>query len=208
MNKLIGVYGASGCGVGIMPLIREQYLDAKIVFIDDKKSNGLLNGHQIIDWAEFLEESSKQKFVSIAIANPRIRKALSEKCMKHSIPLIEACASSVVKMDNVELGDGACLSPFVTLTSNISIGLCFHANLYSFIEHDSVIGDYVTLAPGAKVNGNVLIEDCAFIGAGAIIRQGVSIGKRAIVGMGAVVVQDVPADSTVVGNPAKILGKR
>ena len=27
MNKLIGVYGASGCGVGIMPLIREQYLD-------------------------------------------------------------------------------------------------------------------------------------------------------------------------------------
>ena len=73
MNKLIGVYGASGCGVGIMPLIREQYLDSKIVFID-KKSNGLLNGHQIIDWAGFLEESSKQKFVSIAIANPEIAK--------------------------------------------------------------------------------------------------------------------------------------
>ena len=72
--------------------------------------------------------------------------------MKHSIPLIEACASSVVKMDNVELGDGACLSPFVTLTSNIRIGLCF-MQLYSFIEHDSVISDYVTLAPGAKVNG-------------------------------------------------------
>ena len=74
MNKLIGVYGASVCGVGIMPLIREQYLDSKIVFIDDKKSNGLLNGHQIIDWAEFLEESSKQKFVSIVIANPKIAK--------------------------------------------------------------------------------------------------------------------------------------
>ena len=69
MNKLIGVYGAPGCGVGIMPLIREQYLDAKIVFIDDKKSNGLLNGHQIIDWAEFLEESSKQKFVSVKLQN-------------------------------------------------------------------------------------------------------------------------------------------
>jgi acetyltransferase-like isoleucine patch superfamily enzyme len=95
----------------------------------------------------------------------------------------------------------------VTLTSNIRIGRCFHANLYSYVEHDCVIGDFVTFAPGAKVNGNVTIGDHAYIGSGAILRQGITIGAGAIVGMGAVVTRDVPPGVTVVGNPAKPLTK-
>lgn len=35
MTQLIGVYGAAGCGGGIMPILREQYLLAKHVFVDD-----------------------------------------------------------------------------------------------------------------------------------------------------------------------------
>ena len=37
----------------------------------------------------------------------------------------------------------------------------------------------MTLAPGAKVNGNVTIGDDVYIGAGAIIRQGLTIGRGA-----------------------------
>ena len=106
-------------------------------------------------------------------------------------------------MDEVVIGEGDCLSPFVAMTSNISIGQCFHANLYSYVEHDCVIGDFVTFAPGVKANGNVIIGDHAYIGSGAVIRQGITIGAGAVVGMGAVVIRDVPPDVTVVGNPAK-----
>lgn len=116
-------------------------------------------------------------------------------------------------MDNVEIGEGAALSPFVSITSNIKIGKCFHANLYSYVEHDCVIGDYVTFAPGVKCNGNIHIEDHAYIGAGAVIKQGTPdkpliIGKGAIVGMGSVVTKSVPAGVTVVGNPARILERK
>ena len=62
-------------------------------------------------------------------------------------------------MDDVKIGEGAILSPYVTLTSNISIGKFFHANLYSYVEHDCFIGDFVTFAPGVKCNGNVVIGD-------------------------------------------------
>jgi acetyltransferase-like isoleucine patch superfamily enzyme len=115
-------------------------------------------------------------------------------------------------MDEVRLGEGAILSPFVTITSNITIGRHFQANLYSYVEHDSKIGDYVTFAPGVKCNGNIVIEDHVYIGAGAVIKQGkpgrpLVIGSRAIVGMGAVVTKDVPPGVTVVGNPAKPLIK-
>ena len=207
MSLLIGVYGASGCGRGIMPLLRAQYPLAKLVFVDDGQAPGHVNGQEIVSWTDFLEYRPGEKAVSIAIAASKIRQTLAEKCNAANVALIEARADCVVQMDDVVIGDGACLSPFVTLTSNIRIGRCFHANLYSYVEHYCVIGDFVTFAPGAKVNGNVTIGDHAYIGSGAIIRQGITIGAGAVVGMGAVVTRDVPAGATIVGNPAKALIK-
>lgn len=190
-----------------MPLLRAQCTQAELVFIDDGQAPGHVNGHDIVTWTDFLKCPADEKAVSIAIAASRTRQMLADKCATAGIPLIEARAASVVQMDEVIIQDGACLSPFVTLTSNIYIGRCFHANLYSYVEHDCKIGDFVTFAPGAKVNGNVTIGDHAYIGSGAMIRQGVAIGAGAIVGMGAVVTRDVPPGVTVVGNPAKPLIK-
>ena len=188
-----------------MPLLWEQYPKDEIAFIDDGLAPGWVNGHDILTWPDFLNRKAKKKAVCIAIANPQIRKKLAEKCDLAQVPLIEVRAKSVVQMDNVIIGRGACLSPFVTITSNIRIGRCFHANLYSYVEHDCVIGDFVTFAPGAKVNGNVVIGDYAYIGCGAMIRQGTTIGAGAVVGMGAVITSDVPPGMKVVGNPAKPL---
>jgi acetyltransferase-like isoleucine patch superfamily enzyme len=122
-------------------------------------------------------------------------------------------AANVVVMDDVQIGPGAVLCPFVTLTSNIRIGQQFHANLYSYVEHDCVIGDFVTFAPGVQCNGNVVVEDHAYIGAGAMLRQGkpgepLVIGRGALVGMGAVVTRSVTPGTTVVGNPARIMPLR
>ncbi|KAA0970394.1 isomerase [Aureimonas fodinaquatilis] len=51
-----------------------------------------------------------------------------------------------------------------------------------------------------------IVEDDASIGANATILPGVRIGRGAMVGAGAVVTRDVPPYSTVVGNPAVIIG--
>ncbi len=203
MNQLIGVYGAAGCGRGVIPLLREQYSQAELVFIDDGQAPREVNGYDVIDRVTFFELNAHEKAVCIAIAAPKTRQFLADTCEAAGIPLIEARATSVVQMDDVVIGAGACLSPFVTLTSNIRIGRCFHANLYSYVEHDCIIGDYVTIAPGGKINGNVTIGDYVYIGSGAVIRQGITIGEGATVGMGAVVTRNVLPGITVLGNPAK-----
>ena len=68
--------------------------------------------------------------------------------------------------------------------------------------------NFVTFAPAARCNGNVVIGDNVHIGSGAIIKNGLPnkpliIGSNVVVGAGAVVTKNVKKNTTVIGNPAK-----
>lgn len=212
-NPVFGVYGASGYGREVMPLARAQLTrqgisSARLFFIDDAPQANVINGQCVVRYPEFLAMGQGEHHVVLAIANSVVREKLSLRNGMDGVLPWTVTAANAVLLDDVVLGEGAVLSPFVTLTSNIRIGRQFHANIYSYVAHDCVVGDFVTLAPGAKCNGNVTIEDHAYIGTGAVIKQGSSgkpltIGSGAVVGMGAVVTRDVPPGTTVVGNPAK-----
>lgn len=216
--KRFAIFGASGCGRGVMPLVRQQLQAnlsagvADLVFVDDQPRASMLNGLRVLTYAEWLSESASSRHMNVAVANGQVRQKLVQRCAADGVLFYQARAANVVQLDDVQLGEGAVLCPFVTLTSNVRIGKHFHANLYSYVEHDCIIGDFVTFAPGVMCNGNVHIEDYAYIGAGAVIKQGLPgapliIGRGAVVGMGAVVTKSVPPGVTVVGNPAKPLNK-
>jgi sugar O-acyltransferase (sialic acid O-acetyltransferase NeuD family) len=216
--KRFAVFGASGCGRGVLPLVRQHLASSSIdewdlVFVDDNPPAPTVNGHRVLTYADWLAEEGEEHRISLAIANSKIREQLANRCETDGVGFFEVRACNVVELDDVEIGEGAILCPFVTVTSNVRIGRHFHANLYSYVEHDCRIGDFVTFAPGVKCNGNITIEDHAYIGAGAMIKQGVPgrpllIGRGAVIGMGAVVTKDVPSDSVVAGNPARALTKK
>lgn len=210
MSKLIGIYGASGFGREVLPNVRRSRAGdgARLVFIDDGLSQESINGYPVFDFSRFLQEPESEKAVVITIADSRIRAAIEQKVQSRGIGFHDVCSDNNVLYDALEIGPGVILQPFVTITSNVKIGRQFQANIYSYIGHDCVIGDYVTFAPAVKCHGNVHIEDHAYIGAGAILRQGTPdkplvIGAGATVGMGAVVTRSVAPGETVVGNPAR-----
>ncbi|PKP85263.1 MAG: acetyltransferase [Alphaproteobacteria bacterium HGW-Alphaproteobacteria-2] len=211
---LFGLYGAAGYGREVMPLLRAQLPEnAEAVFIDDGDTPPYVNGHRCLAWRAFLAGPGKERAVCLAIADGAVRARLAQTCADADIGFCSVRAANVEIMDDVQIGEGAILSPFVTLTSNIRIGRHFHANIYSYVAHDCVIGDFVTFAPAVKCNGNVVVEDHAYIGTGAILRQGrpgapLTIGRGAVVGMGAVVTKDVPPGVTVMGNPARAMRGR
>ena len=138
MSKVFAVYGASGCGRSLMPVAVDQLrslnaqADSQIVFIDDAlDEDANVNGYTAMNYARFKSIDSDDKFVLIAIANSSIREKIADKLVQDGISLWTVKGITTLIMDAVSIAAGAALSTLVTIAANVTIGKCFHANLYS-----------------------------------------------------------------------------
>jgi len=212
-RPLYGLFGAGGFARPVMPILqeaaRERHGDAgDVVFIEDAPTSTHVNSVRVMSTDDFLAAPRAATFFNVALANPHARMAVCERFLGEGFKPVSIVSRQAIVMGPADIGEGAIICGFCTITTNIRIGRFFHANIYSYVEHDAVIGDYVTFAPRVNCNGNITIRDLAYIGTGAVIRQGhygrpTVIGRGAVIGMGAVVLGSVPDGETVVGNPAK-----
>lgn len=203
MNKYYFVFGCGGFGREVMPLLLDAYEPAACAFLVDMPvSEQQVNGHPVLRIGDERIASGDQYV--IAVADCANRKAIAERMSRMQQRMQPFVLTSVhaARLRPHEIGPGAIICNFASIHPNVRIGTHFHGNIYSYVAHDCTIGDFVTLAPRASVNGDVVIGDGAYIGTGACIRDGVKIGAGAVVGMGAVVVKNVPENTTVMGVPA------
>lgn len=218
-----GLFGAGGCARGVMPLLldggagvalsrEDGSAQGTACFVERDPATATLNSVKILSEAQFFELTDREQIFNVAIADSRLREKIAGNCLQRGVQARSIRSKHCVTYDAVQIGEGAILCANTMITSNVTIGRFFHLNIFGYVEHDCVIGDFVTFAPGVHCNGNVHIGDHAYIGSGAIIRHGspgkpMVIGAGAVVGMGAVVISDVAPNTTVVGNPAKPLDK-
>ena len=125
----------------------------------------------------------------------------------------------VLVRENSEIGDNVLIGTDSVLDGNCKVGSNVHVQTdayitaYTTIEDDVFIGPRVVttndkyMSYGAKLVGPT-IRKGARIGANATILPGIVIGEGAVVGSGGVVTKDVPAQTVVIGNPAKILKQK
>jgi len=128
-----------------------------------------------------------------------------------------------------EVGDETKIGTFVEIQKNAKVGKRCKISSHTFIcegvtiEDEVFVGHNVTFindmfpratAAGGKLQTEAdwecrptLVKKGASIGSSATLLCGITVGENAIIGAGSVVTKDVPANTIVAGNPAKIFRK-
>jgi acetyltransferase-like isoleucine patch superfamily enzyme len=135
--------------------------------------------------------------------------------------------SKFINLYGCEIGDETKIGAFVEIQKNASVGRCCKISSHTFICEGVLIEDNVFIGHGVMFindsyprattpDGNLqteadwkvertVIKKGASVGSGAAILSNIHIGENAIVGAGSVVTKNVPPNSIVAGNPARIL---
>jgi UDP-2-acetamido-3-amino-2,3-dideoxy-glucuronate N-acetyltransferase len=135
-----------------------------------------------------------------------------------------------VNLYGCEIGDETKIGTFVEIQKGAKVGPRCKISSHTFIcegvtlESEVFVGHGVTfindrIPRATAADGQLQSEedwDCqttlvkrgASIGSGATLLGGITVGENAVIGAGSVVTKDVPPDTTVVGNPARLLSKR
>jgi acetyltransferase-like isoleucine patch superfamily enzyme len=135
--------------------------------------------------------------------------------------------SKFINLYGCEVGDESKIGAFVEIQKNASVGKRCKISSHTFVCEGVTIEDNVFIGHGVMfindsyprataADGNLqtevdwkvertVVKKGASIGSGATILSNLSIGENAIVGAGSVVTKDVPPNSIVAGNPAKVL---
>ena len=110
------------------------------------------------------------------------------------------------KVIETQCGNIVCAG--VRFTNSIQVGNFCIFNQNATIAHDVVIDDFVHIAPGSTISGNVDIGNNCWVGAGAVLNQGTPenrllIGNHTFIGSGAVVIRSCESYAIYAGVPAR-----
>jgi acetyltransferase-like isoleucine patch superfamily enzyme len=132
-----------------------------------------------------------------------------------------------VNLYGCEIGDDVKIGTFVEIQKGVKIGNRCKISSHTFIcegvtlEDEVFVGHNVTFTNdryprASNENGELqteadwacirtLVKRSASIGSGATLLCGITIGENAMIGAGSVVTRDVPPDTVVAGNPARVI---
>jgi len=217
MKDLI-ILGGSGIGMIAVSIANELGYFNVLGFLNDVLPVGSLIGKYnkipvvgaTIDLPKFLEDENTLVF--IAYVGMQNEKQVFEKIESLNIPSYRFATlihpSAIIPKGFCKIGNGVLMSPLSQLSPDTTIEDNCILLPNSFVGHDSTLKKFAHIATNAVVGANVVVGKACHIGSNSTIREKIIIGDYSLVGAGAVVLNDVPENSIVVGNPAKLLRKK
>ena len=133
------------------------------------------------------------------------RLAARRKIEAYGLPFAALIAPNV-DTTGVEVGLDTTVYPNATIGAESSLGESSVVFMGAVVGHAARVGPCCVLAANAVLSARVELAEGVYVGTNATVLPDLKIGPRATIGAGSVAIEDVPADATVMGVPAQILG--
>lgn len=181
---------------GHAKVVRSILNDKEIYYYDDLFQNDSY-------YLGSIDKIISEHILVIAIGSNKIREKIVNQ-----YPKIQWCDTplshhtSIIESHNIGKGVVICAGAIIQV--NAKIGNHCIINTKASVDHDCILEDFVHIASGATLCGNVTVGKGTLIGAGSVVREKIIIGKNVIIGCGSVVVSNIPDDCIAFGNPCRI----
>lgn len=206
------LWGSSGHAKVLASLIRSRGGQLLALFDNNTEVESVIPSVSIyhgiegfLRWRNSVSEDIEVRgLVAIGGAGGRDRVGIHGIFRTYGVNILPVVHPEATVCESATFGPGTQVFARVVVAADARIGEAGIVNHGAVVDHECILGDGVHIAPGATLCGCVEVEDFVMIGAGAVILPRLKIGEGSIIGAGAVVTRDVPANSVVVGNPARI----
>ena len=209
MSKHIGkkllIIGCGGHAKVITDIANSSGI-SDIYYLDTKIEENLFLGKKVIH--KDITNYNSNFFV--ALGDNYLREKVTKDFKKknpNSINKTLIHPSSTIS-DSCSIKDGTVVMPLCVINSGSEIGQGVIINTRSSIDHDNLLMNYCSVAPGVVTGGNTKIGYRSAISIGAVIKNGVEIGSDSIIGAASYVNKNIPANIIAYGIPAKIINER
>ncbi|GLC80529.1 acetyltransferase [Lacrimispora brassicae] len=214
MRKELILMGGGGHGESIIDTIRGQGEYSIAGILDPWKKVGTeVLGVKVIgsdqDLAACFDRGIRNAVIAVgSMGNPGPRRKLYQLCKNIGYEFPNIIDKSSILSETLKMGEGNFIGKGVLINSGVTIGNGTIINTGAVLEHGCRIEDFVHIAPGSVLCGNVWVKANAHIGAHSTIIQGVTIGNDTMIGAGSLVLKNISSKKLAYGSPAKEVGSR
>lgn len=140
-----------------------------------------------------------------AVGLPHLRQCMHQYLHERGFEIPTIIDPTAVLEPGVQLGAGCLIRAqcFVGYDAHLAEGVLL--NVGAQVSHNSQIGAYASLFPGARVLGHTRLEPGVLLGANAAVAPHCRVGAWSRVSLASAVLEDVPPYATVRGNPATVI---
>jgi sugar O-acyltransferase (sialic acid O-acetyltransferase NeuD family) len=213
MDKIV-IIGSSGHAKVVIDIVEQEgkYAIAGLVDRGCRAGEPIL-GYDVLGQDEDLPSLIERHSLAgaiVAIGDNFIRSNVAARITAAcpGIQFLSAIHPRASIAREVSIGVGTVIMAGVVVNPCCAIGRFCILNSGSSLDHDSIMGDFSSLAPRATTGGNCRIGAYSALCIGAVLTHGVSVGEHAVVGAGSTVLGDIESHTVAYGTPARPIRQR
>lgn len=152
-----------------------------------------------VQMAETLKETGCSFF--IAVGDNFGRHLVYSRLLEYRLSYINVIDPSAIISNDVQIGIGNFIGIGSIINAGSVIGNHCIINTAAQLDHDNKLQDFVSIAPGVTLAGNVTVEKGSSIGIGSSVIEKITIGRQTVIGAGSVVTRNIPRFKVAYGVP-------